>query len=241
MAMSSLIKRIEELPAATRVRILYEAVPWERRKDFGRKIMDPAIKPIRPDMAVCGPAFTVADAYMSFEMLDDVRKKGCVMVVQTSGSEGTFVGAFMRELAERDGAVGLVTDGYVTHSAELIKHDFPIFAKGSRIPFAGYEMTGTVQVPISCGGVLVNPGDLIIGNLDGVMVLTPEEAEELAEKSQWFTKVVGALIEKYMDKGIRYTEAPGVREYWVHKTSGSKNEDEFYREWLEKYGGEEES
>lgn len=45
MDVSSPTKRIEKIPAATRVRILYEAVPWERRKDFGRKIMDPAIKP----------------------------------------------------------------------------------------------------------------------------------------------------------------------------------------------------
>ena len=91
-------------------------------------------------------------------------------------------------------------------------------------------------MPISCGGVLVNPGDIIIGNLDGVIVLAPEQAEELAGKSEWFTKVVGTLIKKYMDKGVRFTEAPGVREYWVHKTSGSKNEDEFYKEWCEKYG-----
>lgn len=186
MTMSSLVKRIEEIPAATRVRILYEAIPWKRRKDFERKIMDPAIKPIRSDMAVLGPAYTVADPYMSFEMVDDITKKDCVMVVQTSGCQGTFVGAFMRELIER-------------------------------------------------GGVVVHPGDIIVGNLDGVMVLNAEEANELVDKSQWFTKVVDNLITKYMDKGIRFTDVPGVREYWVHKTTGSKNEDEFYREWCEKY------
>jgi len=236
MQMSAILKKLNDIPAETRVRILYEAIPWDRRSDFGAKIMDPAIKPIRPDMAVCGPAFTVADSYMSFEMLDDVRKRDCVMVIQTSGCEGAFVGDFMRELASRDGALGIVTDGYVTHTASLIKHDLPILARGSRIPYAGYEMQGTVQVPISCGGVTVDPGDIVVGNLDGVMVLSPQEAEELADKSQWFSKVVGALIKKYMDKGIRYTEAPGVREYWAHKTSGSKNEDEFYREWFEEYG-----
>ena len=236
MDSAALIEKLNEIPSDVRVRVLYEAVPWAERAEYGRKIMDPGVRPIRPDMAVCGPAYTVADAYMSFEMLDDVRKRECVMVVQTSGCEGSFVGDFMRELAERDGALGIVTDGYVTHAARLIKHDFPIFARGSRIPFAGYEMRGTVQAPISCAGVAVNPGDIIVGNLDGVMVLSPEEAEALAEKSQWFLKVVGTLVRKYMDKGVRYTEAPGVREYWVHKASGSKNEDEFYREWLEKYG-----
>ena len=236
MEMTALLEKLRAIPPELRVRVLYEAIPWADREAYERKIMDPAIRPIRPDIAVCGPAYTVADSFMSFEMLADTRKAGCVMVIQTSGCEGTFVGNFMRELAERDGAVGLVTDGYVTHTAALLQHDFPIFAKGSRIPYAGYEMKGTVQTSITCGGVSVSPGDIVIGNLDGVMVLPSAEAEDLAEKSQWFTKVVGALISKYMDQGIRYTEAPGVQEYWVHKSSGSKNEDEFYREWIEKYG-----
>ena len=236
MNLSFLVEKLNRIPADVRVRVLYEAVPWAMRKDYNRKIMDPAIRPIRPDMAVCGPAFTVADSYMTFQMLEDVRKNGCVLVIQSSGSEGTFVGDFMRQLAEHDGALGIVTDGYVTHTARLIKNDFPIFAKGSRIPHAGYEMTGTVQTTITCGGVIVNPGDIVVGNLDGVMVLTPAEAEDLAEKSQWFTKVVSTLVEKYMKKGVRYTDVPGVREYWVHKTSGSKNEDEFYKEWIERYG-----
>ena len=65
---------------------------------------------------------------------------------------------------------------------------------------------------------------------------TVNEAQQLAEKSQWFSKVVNTLIKKYMDKGTRFTEVPGVREYWAHKTTGTKNEDEFYRDWCEKYG-----
>jgi 4-hydroxy-4-methyl-2-oxoglutarate aldolase len=236
MATQLLVEKLNQVPAELRVRTLYEALPWDRQKDFARQVMDPAIRPLRPDMAVCGPAFTVSDSYMSFQMLEDTCKKGCVLVIQTSGCEGSFVGSFMRELAARDGAVGIVTDGYVTHAADLIKRDFPVFCKGSRIPHAGYQMKGTVQTPISCGGVIVHPGDIVVGNLDGVMVLPPAEAEELAEKSHWFTQVVGTLIKKYMDKGVRYTDTPGVREYWVHKTSGSKNEHEFYKEWCEKYG-----
>lgn len=238
MAKKSMTERLMELPAATRVRILYEAIPWIDRDRFASKIMDPAIKPLRHDMAICGPAYTVADSFMSFEMLDDRRKKGHVLVVQTSGCQGTFIGDFMRELATRDGVTGIITDGYITHAASLFGKEMPIFSKGARVPYAGYKMKGTVQTQIVCGGVIVNPGDFIVGNLDGVIVLTPSEAESLIEKAQWFSKVVGALIGKYMDKGIRYTDVPGVREYWVHKTSGSKNEDEFYREWCEKYGGE---
>lgn len=236
MNSGALVAKLNEMAPETRVRVLYEVLPWDERDDFAKQIMDPAIRPIRQDMAVCGPAYTVADANMSFEMLEDVSKAGCVMVIQTSGCQGTFVGDFMRELATRDGVTGIVTDGYVTHAAALIKKDLAILAKGSRIPYAGYSLKGTVQVPITCGGVVVNPGDIVVGNLDGVIVLPPDRAADLAEKAQWFGKVVGGLIRKYMDKGIRYVDAPGVREYWAHKAAGSKNEDEFYREWVEKYG-----
>ena len=236
MDTKALIEKLNQIEPEGRTRMLYEVVAWAERDNFPRKIMDPAIRPIRTDMTVCGPAYTVADSYMTFSMLDDVRKKGCVIVVQSSGCPGTFIGNFMRELATRAGALGIVTDGYVTHLGHLIKNDLPIFAKGSRIPYAGYKMKGTVQVPITCGGVVVNPGDIIVGNLDGVMVLTPAEAETLAERSEWFTKITDTIVEKYMDKGIRYTQVPGVREYWQHKSSGTKDEAEIYKEWIEKYG-----
>ena len=236
MDTTTLMEKLNAMSPDTRVRVLYEVLPWDQRNDFAKRIMDPAIRPIRDDMAVCGPAYTVGDAYMTFEMLEDARKAGCVMVIQTSGCQGTFVGDFMRELAQRDGVTGIVTDGYVTHSAALIGKDLPIFAKGSRIPYAGYAMKGTVQSPITCGGAIVNPGDIIVGNLDGVIALPPALAEDLVEKAQWFGRIVGGLMKKYMDKGIRYVDAPGVREYWVHKAAGSKNEDEFYRDWCEKYG-----
>ena len=144
----------------------------------------------------------------------------------------------MATLAQYDGAVGLLTDGYVTGSAGLIKKSFPIFAKGTRVPYAGYSCKGRFQVPISCGGVLIHPGDIVVGDLDGVVVLTPEEAAKLSKNAHWIVKMTKTMIGKYLDNGVRFVDVPGVRDYWTYKVEGTRDEPEFYREWLDQYGEE---
>lgn len=236
MGTNEIVENLRSLPREGLVRTLYEAIPWKQRRYFETKIMDPAIRPLRPDMVLIGPAYTVGDPWMALDMLADESKRGCVITLAASGSEGTFVGGFMGRLAEGDGAVGLVTDGYVTGGAVLSKKDFPVFAKGSRVPYAGYSFEGRFQVPVTCGGVLVEPGDLIVGDRDGVMVLKPEEAARIVEEAQWVVKVTKIMIAKYLDKGIRFVDVPGVRDYWRYKVEGTRNEGEFYKEWVERYG-----
>jgi len=236
MDTQAIVEKIRSLPKEGLVRTLYETIAWKERPYFETKIMDPAIRPLRDDMLLVGPAYTVGDPWMAFDMLADPSKRGCVVTIATSGCEGTFTGAFMARLAEADGAVGLLTDGYVTGSAAIVKKSFPVFAKGARIPYAGYSFKGRFQVPVCCGGVTVHPGDFIVGDRDGVMVLKPEEAAKLAEDAQWIIKVVKTMTAKYLDKGVRFVDVPGVRDYWPYKVEGTRDEPDFYREWVEKYG-----
>ena len=239
MDAQEIVEKIRSLPQEGLLRTLYEVVPWKERPYFETKIMDPAIRPLREDMVLAGPAYTVADPWMALDMLADDSKRGCVITIATSGCEGTFVGGFMAKLAEADEAVGLLTDGYVTGSAAIVKKDFPVFAKGARIPYAGYSFEGRFQVPVTCGGVVVHPGDIIVGDMDGVMVLKPEEAAKLCEDAPWIVKVIKTMTAKYLDKGVRFVDVPGVRDYWPYKVEGTRNEADFYREWIQTYGQEE--
>ena len=241
MDQDAVIDRLRQLPREGLVRILYDTIPWKKRDYFKTKIMDPAIKPLRPDMVLIGPAYTVADPWMALDMLADESKKDCVVTIASSGFNGTFAGGFMGTLAQSDGAVEMLTDGYVTGSASLAKRDFPVFSRGTRIPHVGYSFEGRFNVPISCGGVLVNPSDIIVGDSDGVMVLTPDEADWLCENSKWLFKIVDVLTRRYLSKGVRFTDIPGVRDYWRFKVEGSRDEAEFYQEWLAKYGAEEDA
>ena len=228
------IKGIKNIPTGHITRLLYEAIPWNRRKYFDRKIMFPEIKPVRDDMVVIGPAYTIGDAWMTLEMIEDKRKEGHVIVVSSSGHEGSFIGALMCEIAKQDGALGIVTDGYITHKATLVKKDFPVFCRGSIIKYSGYALHGDNFLPIVCGGVKVNPDDIIVGNADGVMVLTLEQAEKLLKDSKPILKIVNTLLNKYMSKGVKYIDAPGVREFWKHKASGDVNESDIYTDWCTK-------
>lgn len=238
MDIRNVVEGIRDMSQHGVTRTLYETIPWKKRPYFETKIMDPAIRPLREGMVLIGPAYTVADPWMALDMLADESKRGCVLTIATSGCEGTFVGGFMARLAEDDGAVGLLTDGYVTGTASIVKKDLPVFARGSRIPYAGYSFEGRFQVPITCGGVLVHPGDIIVGDTDGIMVLAPEEAARLYEDAQWITKVVETMTARYLDKGVRFVDVPGVREYWRYKAEGTRDEADFYKEWIQKYGSE---
>ena len=238
MDTQEIVRKIRNLPQEGLVRTLYETIPWRERPYYEKKIMDPGIKPLREDMVLVGPAYTVGDPWMALDMLADESKSDCVIAIATSGCEGTFAGGFMATLAQADNAVGMLTDGYVTGSAGIIKKDFPVFARGARIPYAGYAYEGQFQVPITCGGVLVHPGDIIVGDTDGIMVLAPEEAARLYEDAQWITKVVETMTARYLDKGVRFVDVPGVREYWRYKAEGTRDEADFYKEWIQKYGSE---
>jgi len=234
VGIKKVVEGIRGIPTEHITRLLYEAIPWNRRKYFDRKIMSPEIKPVRDDMIVVGPAYTIADAWMTLEMLEDKRKEGHVLVISSSGHQGTFIGALMCEIAKQDGSLGIVTDGYVTHKVSLAKNDFPVFCRGSAIKYAGYALKGDNFSSIVCGGVKVKPDDIIVGNADGVMVLSLEEAEKLLKDSEPILKIVETLINKYMSKGIKYIDSPGVREFWKHKASGDRDESDIYTDWCSK-------
>jgi len=235
MDTQTVVDQLRSLPEEGRVRVLFDAVPWKQRQYYQTKIMDPAIKPLRPDMVIVGPAYTVADPWMALDMLADESKRDCVLTIASSRFEGTFAGGLMATMAATDGAVGMLTDGYVTGSAGLIKKDFPVFSRGTRIPYVGYSFEGRVQVPVSCGGVIVESGDILIGDLDGVMVLKPDEAAVLADNAKWLFRIVEIMNERYLSKGVRFVDIPGVRDYWRYKAEGTRDEADFYKEWIDKY------
>jgi regulator of RNase E activity RraA len=120
--------------------------------------------------------------------------KNIVLVIDASGLTGAVWGEIFTRFAKKSNIIGTVIDGGVRDLAEIRKLDFPIFARyiTPRVitgewatTFApGFELGTHVSVPIICGGVLVRPGDYIIGDLDGVVVVRPEEINKILEKAE---------------------------------------------------------
>ena len=158
-----------------------------------RGIMQFGIKPLHRDSRICGPAITVesqaADNLMIHAGLR-LAQQGDVLVVSTHGDLTAGVwGELTTRMAIRKRLGGIVIDGMVRDSSELIASGFPVFCRGVCPRGGGKEGPGQVNLPISCGGVPVKPGDVIVGDADGVVVVPGEFIEEAIEGAQKKTEI----------------------------------------------------
>jgi len=132
------------------------------------------IRPVFKRAKLCGPAVTVrtgpGDNLFCHKVIEYIRK-GDVVVVSTLGEDAAVWGEFTSLSAKMQGAVGAVIDGAVTDVLEIEKMGFPVFAKSITPRTTFREGYGEVNIRIVCGGVAVGPGDLILGDENGVVVV----------------------------------------------------------------------
>lgn len=146
------------------------------------------IRPVYQRAIVIGRAYTVLTANI-FQIIDDPYKREIeavdslksndVMVVCTNRSTRTcFWGELLSTAARARGARGIVIDGYTRDVAQIIAMQFPTFAAGmSVVDSAGRSIVVDHGCPVNCGDVLVNTGDIVFGDIDGVVVI-PKELEK---------------------------------------------------------------
>ncbi|MBL8643895.1 MAG: RraA family protein [Rhodospirillaceae bacterium] len=156
-----------------------------------RQVCHPDIKPLDPTWKICGPAVTVrADHWfdrMMGELAPKYVKPGDIIVVDAGGYTDVAVwGMSMSTSAKKAGAAGVVIDGATTNSALLTRErpQLPVFARGVSAAVLTAEGPGSINVPVVCGGVIVNPGDIILADSDGVVVLRPEMAEAMIRNAE---------------------------------------------------------
>lgn len=147
-----------------------------------------AIRPITPGARLVGPAFTVKCYPGSIITVHKALMEappGVVLVVDDEGdTRGALWGEVMTHQAQRQGILGLVTDGPVRDTAEIGALGFPVFA-GSVTPRVGTNRrVGFTQIPISCAGVLVQPNDIVVADADGVVIIPQEEVAAVVERAE---------------------------------------------------------
>lgn len=162
--------------------------------------MDYRVKPIyQPMRKVCGTAFTVqarpGDNLLGLKAIE-LAQPGDVIVISTHGDTNNSVwGGFMSMMAANKGIAGVVTDGIVRDSVQSKEADLPIYAIGLTPAAPTKEGTGQINTTISCGGVVIEPGDIVVGDEDGVVVVPKAEAEAIAAKVRERIAKEGAWLE----------------------------------------------
>jgi regulator of RNase E activity RraA len=162
--------------------------------------MDSGIQALMPGVRMCGPACTVSTRGGDFlAILQGLHaaQPGDVLVVGNQGSADVAVfGEITSTEAKLKGLSGLVTDGKVRDIEGIRKLGFPVFARGTSPRVAGRGSLGEVNVPTSCGGVVVEPGDIIVGDADGVVVVPRQKAAEILRLSRDIMRFEDALVNK---------------------------------------------
>ncbi|MGA2286807.1 MAG: hypothetical protein ABSG55_11145 [Dehalococcoidia bacterium] len=175
---SKVVESFEGLSSST----IYESIPRTVES-----VMDASIKPIGSEMRLLGSALTVqslpADNITVHKAMT-LAQPGDVLVVSAYGMIGVMWGAQMTYQAIKQGIAGIVVDGSVRDTYEIRKMGFPCFAKMTSPIGSTKEFPGYINFSIVCGGVKVNPGDIVVGDDDGVVVVPQELATEVQEKAK---------------------------------------------------------
>jgi regulator of RNase E activity RraA len=146
-------------------------------------------------------------------------KPGYVLVVAGKNyRDKSYLGDLIASAADAIGLAGIVVDGLVRDKTGLDALDMPVFSKGFMQRGPGKKGPGGIGVPVFCAGVLVNPGDLIVGDCDGVTVVPRERIEEVldaAEKKDAYEKARRETIADYREKKEKKLDLPDLTPQWV--------------------------
>jgi regulator of RNase E activity RraA len=143
--------------------------------------MDAAIKPVSPRAAFCGVAFTVktrpVDNLVVWKALQ-VARPGDVLVIATGGYVGHSTwGDLTSRVAAARGLAAMVTDGAVRDLDGIAEAGLPVFAAAVTPNSPQKDGPGELNVPIACGGLVVHPGDILVGDRDGVVAVPRGDAQ----------------------------------------------------------------
>jgi len=167
----------------------FEGIPTTCVSDAlqGLNNLSAVIKPLKEEYHIVGRAFTVkmpvGDNLVVLKAIREA-KPGDVLVIDAKGDTyRAIAGDFIVGMAQTLGIKGIIVDGVIRDIVGIKELDYPVFCKGTTIAASGKAGEGEINVPISCGGASIRPGDIVVGDADGVVVIPQEIEEEVLKQS----------------------------------------------------------
>ena len=192
------------------------------------RVVDPELRPVHAGLKLIGRAHTVRCHEDFLTVIKGLRDaEPCeAIVIDSQGSRRALTGGLFPTEAHRKGLAGIVIDGPCRDTAAIQRINIPYYARSVSCVAGTASQIFETQVPVSCGGVTVNPGDILFGDDDGLIVATMDELSLLIKSAEEIKQKEKRLVQR-MAAGASLLEMLNFEEHYENISAGRNSKLQF--------------